>query len=80
MRLHLGAPTPEVFLTDNGVAPFGPCWSCHSLSASGNVLVAQHHFYPTGPYTSSSFDLIANPGTSPPSMMDITAPPPTTAP
>ncbi|HVU03035.1 MAG TPA: hypothetical protein VHE30_14845 [Polyangiaceae bacterium] len=66
MKLRLGAPTPQVLLTDAGIAPVGPCWSCHSLSANGNVLVAQHHAYPLGPYTSGSFDLVANPGLNPP--------------
>lgn len=68
MKLKLGASKPDVLLTDTGLAPFGPCWSCHSLSANGAVLVAQHHQYPGGPYSSASFDLVANPGLSPPPM------------
>ncbi|HEX3594550.1 MAG TPA: hypothetical protein VHU80_05595, partial [Polyangiaceae bacterium] len=71
MRLHLGAAKPEVFLTDNGATPFGPCWSCHSLSANGNILVAQHHQYPGGPYLSASFDLAATPQLSPPPKAQI---------
>jgi hypothetical protein len=65
MKLRLGDTQPKVLLTDVGVAPLGPCWSCHSLSATGGVLVAQHHFYPGGPYYSSSFDLVANPTPQP---------------
>jgi hypothetical protein len=61
MRLHLSATQPDVFLTDNGLSPLRPCWSCHSLSANGAMLVAQHHQYPGGPYLSASFDLAANP-------------------
>jgi hypothetical protein len=71
MRLHLGAAMPEVFLTDNGKSPLGPCWSCHSLSANGGMLVAQHHQYPGGPYLSASFDLAANPQPSPPPKAQI---------
>ncbi len=70
MKLKIGAAMPTVLLTDTGLAPFGPCWSCHSLSANGQVLVAQHHQYPGGPYKSASFDLIANPGMSPPPLME----------
>jgi hypothetical protein len=66
LKLKLGAASPQVLLTDTGVTPFGPCWSCHSLSANGGFLVAQHHQYPGGPYSSASFDLVANPGLSPP--------------
>ncbi len=65
MKLKLGASKPDVLLTDTGLAPVGPCWSCHSLSANGAVLVAQHHQYPGGPYSSASFDLVKNPGLSP---------------
>jgi hypothetical protein len=71
MRLHIGAATPEVLLTDTGLSPFGPCWSCHSLSANGAVLVAQHHQYPGGPYSSASFNLAANSGASPPATVQI---------
>jgi hypothetical protein len=71
MRLVLGAAQPDVFLTDTGVVPFGPCWSCHSLSANGAMLVAQHHQYPGGPYWSSSFDLVANPQLKPPALATL---------
>jgi hypothetical protein len=72
MRLHLGASTPDFFLTDTtGTLPLGPCWSCHSLSANGAMLVAQHHQYPSGPYTSASFDLSATPLMSPPPKTQI---------
>ncbi|HVW27256.1 MAG TPA: hypothetical protein VHC69_17940 [Polyangiaceae bacterium] len=71
MKLHLGDTKPEVFLTDNGMTPYGPCWSCHSLSANGAMLVAQHHQYPGGPYLSASFDLAANPAPSPPPKAQI---------
>jgi hypothetical protein len=66
MKLKLGDAKPRVLLTDTGVAPIGPCWSCHSHSANGGMLVAQHQAYPTGPYSSASFDLAANPGLNPP--------------
>lgn len=73
MRLHLGDSSPQVFMTDTGLSPSGPCWSCHSLSANGNVLVAQHHAYPFGPYTSASLDLTTTTpplsGPNPPAMV-----------
>jgi hypothetical protein len=65
LRLRLGDPQPQVLFTDVGIAPTGPCWSCHSLSANGNVIVAQHHAYPNVGYFSASFDLVANPGSQP---------------
>jgi hypothetical protein len=71
MRLHLGDSKPDVFLTDTGTLPLGPCWSCHSLSANGAVLVAQHHQYPSGPYTSASFDLGQTPSTAPAPKLQI---------
>jgi hypothetical protein len=69
LKLRLGAAAPQVLLTDTGITPIGPCWSCHSLSANGGFLVAQHHQYPGGPYSSASFDLIANPGLNPPPLV-----------
>lgn len=68
MKLRLGAAAPQVLLTDTGLPLTGPCWSCHSLSANGNMLVAQHHNYTPGlaSYNSASFDLKANPALSPP--------------
>ena len=71
MRLRLGASKPEVFLTDMGSPLLGPCWSCHSLSANGATLVAQHHQYPSGPYTSASFAITATTGLSPPPKVQI---------
>ena len=70
MRLRLGDLQPSVFLTEPpitpaSIIPTGPCWSCHSLSASGTMLVAQRHQYPGGPYSSASFDLAANPNPTP---------------
>jgi hypothetical protein len=74
MRLHLGDSSPEVLKTDTGVAPFGPCWSCHSVSANGSKMVADHHFYPSGPYSSSGFDLSQNPDPSPPAAFTLSSP------
>ncbi len=71
MRLQLGATAPEVFLTDSGFSPVGPCWSCHSLAANGNLLVAQHHAYPNVLYQSASFDLAQNPGLRPPATVTL---------
>lgn len=45
LRLTLGASAPQLFLNDNGVAPTGPCISCHSVSATGSVLAASLHNY-----------------------------------
>ncbi len=68
MRIEKGKA--EAFLyTQNGVTPFGPCISCHSLSASGSILVAQQHFYPgSDPLNgkgSMSFDLTKTPQPNP---------------
>ena len=59
MELKPGQPTPTPVLSIAGTAPFGPCISCHSLSANGGMLVAQQHFYPGGLQApgSQSFDL-----------------------
>lgn len=60
---------PEVIKTvQGGAVPLGPCYSCHSMSANGQTLVAQRHQYPGGPYTSESFDVTANPGVNPPAL------------
>ncbi len=60
MRIENGKPE-AVLYTTNGVTPFGPCVSCHSLSANGSMLVAQQHMYPgSDPLNgkgSMSFDL-----------------------
>ena len=66
MRILPLAREPEVVKTAIGTVPLGPCYSCHSLSASGQMLVAQRHQYPGGPYTSNSFDVGANPAADPP--------------
>jgi hypothetical protein len=61
MKLVPGQPAPTLFLTDNGVAPFGPCRSCHALSANGMMMTANHHMYPgidpTTAYISESYDV-----------------------
>jgi hypothetical protein len=48
MVVKPGAATPTPVLAIAGASPFGPCVSCHSLSANGSMLVAQRHFYPGG--------------------------------
>jgi hypothetical protein len=69
MRILPLARQPEVVKTvGGGIVPLGPCYSCHSLSANGQMLVAQRHQYPGGPYTSNSFDVTANPNADPPSL------------
>jgi hypothetical protein len=45
LRLSLGAPAPELYLSENGVPPAGPCISCHSVSAKGSILAASSHNY-----------------------------------
>jgi hypothetical protein len=63
MRINPGAAQPAAFLytTGTSVFPFGPCVSCHSLSANGSLLAAQQHAYPgNNPLNgkgSMSFDL-----------------------
>jgi hypothetical protein len=67
MRILPLAREPEVVKSvPLGTVPLGPCYSCHSLSANGQMLVAQRHQYPGGPYTSNSFDVSANPNVDPP--------------
>ncbi len=48
MRI-LPGQSAQVYLTEPGVAPFGPCVSCHSLSANGSRMVAMAHSYPMPP-------------------------------
>jgi WD40 repeat protein len=51
MMLPAGASAPTALLNIPGTAspvPFGPCISCHSLSADGSMLAAQKHLYPGG--------------------------------
>jgi hypothetical protein len=62
MMLQAGASAPTALLNIPGTAspvPFGPCISCHSLSADGSMLAAQKHLYPGGlnPPGSMTFDL-----------------------
>jgi hypothetical protein len=67
MRILPLAKEPEVVKSvAGGIAPVGPCYSCHSLSANGQMLLAQRHQYPGGPYSSNSFDVGANPNVDPP--------------
>jgi hypothetical protein len=63
MLLKPGTTTPTPFLALSGMAfpiPTGPCISCHSLAANGNMIVAQRHLYPGGinPPGSMSFNLL----------------------
>lgn len=48
MMLKPGDAKPTALLAIAGAVPFGPCISCHSLSADGSMLVAQKHAYPGG--------------------------------
>ncbi len=58
MRLIPGDTAPTVFLTDNGVAPLGPCRSCHGLSANGTTMTVNHHAYGfPSTYSSESYDV-----------------------
>jgi len=67
MRILPLAKEPEVVKTvASGTVPLGPCYSCHSLSANGQMLVAQRHQYPIGPYSSNSFDVAATATPDPP--------------
>ena len=67
MRILPLAKEPEVVKSvAGGIVPVGPCYSCHSLSANGQMLVAQRHQYPGGPYSSNSFDVATNPNVDPP--------------
>jgi hypothetical protein len=70
MVIPKGASQPKAVLyTAAGASPFGPCVSCHSLSANGSMLVAQQHFYPnTDPLNgkgSMSFNLTTTPAPNP---------------
>ncbi len=49
MKVSPGASAPTAFLytTGNAVFPFGPCVSCHAVSANGGVLAAEQEFYPS---------------------------------
>ncbi len=71
MRINPGASQPTAFLytTGTSVFPFGPCVSCHSLSANGSILAAQQHMYPgdvpLNGKGSMTFDLTKTPVPSP---------------
>ena len=56
LKIVPGQPTPSLFLSDTGVPPFGPCRSCHALSANGMMMTANHHLYP-GFYESEAYDV-----------------------
>jgi hypothetical protein len=60
MRIAPGQRDPQAFLFVNGLAPLGPCVSCHSLSANGQRMVAANHSYPAGPYVSNSYAITPN--------------------
>ncbi len=68
MRLLASAPSPTPYLSIAGIAPLGPCVSCHSLSADGSTMLAANHFYPAGPYTSHAFDVQSGPPQNPPAL------------
>jgi hypothetical protein len=72
MRISPGAAEPEVFLTVDGVQPFGPCISCHSVSTHGGMMVASAHLYPylPGAFNGATYDLQANPNVNPPFLVD----------
>jgi hypothetical protein len=73
MRILPLAREPEVVKSvAGGIVPLGPCYSCHSLSANGQMLVAQRHQYPGGPYASNSFDVAKNPNVDPPAIATST--------
>jgi hypothetical protein len=65
MKIQPGQAMPAVFLTIPGTSPFGPCISCHSLSADGSMMVAQRHQYPGGLVQSESYDLSQSPTPNP---------------
>jgi hypothetical protein len=48
MQIAPSGASPSLLISIPGLVPFGPCISCHSVSASGSMLVAQRHFYPGG--------------------------------
>jgi hypothetical protein len=63
MAIAAGAATPTALIALPGTSPVGPCVSCHSVSANGQTLVAQRHFYffagtnASGLVDSESYDL-----------------------
>jgi hypothetical protein len=72
MRIVPGQQRPQVYLAEPGIAPLGPCKSCHSLSANGQAMVIARHAYPAGPYESFSYDVAANPNPNPPPVTTTT--------
>jgi hypothetical protein len=64
IKIAKGKASAFLYTTGASVYPFGPCVSCHSLSANGTTLVAQQHKYPgANPLNgngSMSFDLTSN--------------------
>lgn len=73
MRLIPGQPQPTAFLFVQGVAPLGPCMSCHSLSANGQGMVAANHFYGASVYQSFSYNLQPNTPPNPPAITGTTS-------
>jgi hypothetical protein len=78
IKIEKGQASAFLYTTGTSIYPFGPCVSCHSLSANGNMLVAQQHMYPgSDPLNgkgSMSFDLTggqAKPDASAPLASDI---------
>jgi hypothetical protein len=69
IKIEGGQAKAVLYYTGLATFPFGPCVSCHSLSANGTTLVAQQHFYPgSDPLNgkgSMSFDLTMMPAPSP---------------
>ncbi len=57
LRLQLGQPKAESYLTTAGVSPTGPCVSCHSVSANGSTIAASTHLY--GPLGTASYEVSA---------------------
>jgi hypothetical protein len=72
MVIQPGASKPSPFLTIAGTSPTGPCISCHSVSASGSMVVAQRHQYPGGLVQSESYDLLKTPTPNPASPLATT--------
>jgi hypothetical protein len=62
MQIAPSGASPSLLISIPGAVPIGPCISCHSVAASGSMLVAQRHFYPGGltPPGSESFTLGTN--------------------
>jgi len=62
LRLQLGLASQEPakaqpYLTTAGVAPTGPCVSCHSVSAGGSTIAASTHLY--GVFGTASYEVSA---------------------